>query len=1168
MSDLEALGKSQYLLNVIDNISDAFCALDREWRFTYVNDQAAQLLDCSPEDLLGKNHWEEFPETLGSQFEQEYRRAVAEQVTVTFEAFYTPHDRWYAVRAYPSTSGLAIYFQNVTARKQSQEALLRSEERYRTLFEAIDEGYCIIEMLFDHNNVPVDYRFLEVNPAFERHTGLTEAAGKTARQLLPNLEKHWFELYGKVALTGEPVRGEQGSFVMNRWFDVFAFRFGEASERKVAIRFKDISDRKRAEASLKQSEERLSLALEGAEMATWDVDMLTDKRTWSPRHFTILGYSPIAMEDITAEMWDSRIHPDDVAHLNCEVDRARKAQSIFCVDHRIIRADNGEIRWLSSFGRFLYNEAGEAIRSVGIFFDVSERKQAEADLARANGILHSVIDGTSDVIYVKDLQGRYVVANATAAEWLNTTVKAMVGQDDLAFFPLEIAQKIEQTDRQVMQTGESIVFEEDIPKQNVMRSLLSAKYPWRDDAGRIVGVIGISRDISDRKASEAEIQRLNQSLARRVDELQTILDAVPVGIAMSDDPHCKVVRVNEFARSMLTVPPNANVSATGEGEVVRPFRETRHGINIPADELPMQVATAQGTEVRDVEIQMVRADGAIFDWLVNAVPLFDEQNTVRGCVAAVMDVSELKRIAEELRQKNAILEVINQAVPTPIFVKNRQGEIIYANPATLEVLGKPASEVIGCRDVDIYPSRELGEIVSQNDRRIMESGQTEVVEESPDGIRTFVSTKTPYYNETGEVIGLIGISSEITDRVQVERDRYRILQQEQTAREAAENANRIKDEFLAVLSHELRTPLNPILGWAKLLQSRKLSEAKTAEAIATIERNAKLQSQLIEDLLDVSRILRGKLALNFTPVNLETMISSAIETVRLAAENKNITIQTISQMQEAQVSADAGRLQQVIWNLLSNAIKFTPERGQVTVTLCQKEDRACIEVCDTGKGIHPNFVPHVFDHFRQEDGAITRKFGGLGLGLAIARQLVALHGGTISADSLGENLGATFTVTLPLLSKTTEPTIDDNAKALNSSKALPLAGLRILVVDDETDSRDFISFVIEQAGAQVIAVPSAIAALEAIQQMSFDLTISDIGMPDMDGYKLIRQIRQLPAAQGGQIVAIALTAYAGDLDRQQVMEAGFQQHLSKPIAPESLVEAIVQQVQVNSDAGS
>jgi PAS domain S-box-containing protein len=886
--EVEVLERSQHVLDTIENISDAFCSLDRDWCFIYVNAQAAQLLNRTSESLLGKNYWEEFPETLGSRFEQEYRRALAEQVTVNFETFYAPHNRWYSVRAYPVTLGLAIYFQDVTAQKQAQEALLRSEERYRTLFESIDEGFCIIEMLFDENNAPVDYRFLEINPAFERHTGLAQAAGKTARQLLPNLEEHWFDIYGKIVLTGEPIRFEQGSVDMNRWFEVFAFRFGNPSERKVAVRFKDVSDRKRTEDALRQSEERLSLALEGAGMATWDVDIQTDKRIWSSRHFTILGYVPISTEDVTAKMWRSRVHPDDVAYLDREVDEARQTQSIFFVEHRIIRADNGETRWLSSFGRFLYNEAGEAVRSVGIFFDISNRKQVE----------------------------------------------------------------------------------------------------------------------------------------------------------------------------------------------------------------------------------------------------------------------------EDLRQKNAILELINQSAPTPIFVKDRQGRIIYANPATLEALEKPASEVLGYRDYEIYSSPEYGAIVSQNDQRIMESGQAEVVEESPDGIRTFLGTKAPYRNEAGEVIGLIGIANDITARVQLERDRERVLLQEQAAREAAEKANQIKDEFLAVLSHELRTPLNPILGWAKLLQSRKLSEAKTAEAIATIERNAKLQSQLIEDLLDVSRILRGKLALTFVPVSVENIIVSAIETVRLAAENKNIKIQTVFELQGAQVSGDAGRLQQVIWNLLSNAVKFTPPEGQVTVTLSQQLDRqACITVSDTGKGIDPDFVPYVFDHFRQEDGAITRKFGGLGLGLAIARQITELHGGTVHANSLGENQGATFTVTLPLLLETSEITLKMDAPP--SSQALPLQNLSILVVDDERDSCDFIAFVLEQAGANVVKVSSGVAALEALQKTPLDGVVSDIGMPDMDGYMLIRQIRLLPEDRGGLVPAIALTAYAGELNQQQALQAGFQQHVTKPVEPEQLIEVMM-----------
>jgi signal transduction histidine kinase/ActR/RegA family two-component response regulator len=440
--------------------------------------------------------------------------------------------------------------------------------------------------------------------------------------------------------------------------------------------------------------------------------------------------------------------------------------------------------------------------------------------------------------------------------------------------------------------------------------------------------------------------------------------------------------------------------------------------------------------------------------------------------------------------------------------------------------------------------------VMENDRRIMESGQMEVVEESPDGLRTFLSTKVPYRNEVGEVIGLIGIANDISDRIQIERDRERILQQEQAAREAAERANRIKDEFLAVVSHELRTPLNPILGWAQLLQRGKLDAEKTEKALATIERNAQLQSQLIDDLLDISRILRGKLSLNMLPVDLKSVILSALETVHLAAEAKSIHIQTELSPDVIAVVGDAGRLQQVIWNLLSNAVKFTPREGKITVSLALADTHAQIQVIDTGKGIHPDFVPHVFEHFRQEDGAITRQFGGLGLGLAIVKQIVELHGGLVFAHSLGEGQGAIFTVQIPLAPAVAElPTPE---AALDST--LDLQGLHILVVDDEPDSRDFVAFVLEESGAIITSVGSAAEALQAIERLTPDVIVSDIGMPEMDGYSLMQKIRvQLPASQ---VPAVALTAYAGEFDRVAAIAAGFQQHIPKPVKPQQLVMAI------------
>ncbi|WP_442940399.1 ATP-binding protein [Nostoc sp.] len=387
--------------------------------------------------------------------------------------------------------------------------------------------------------------------------------------------------------------------------------------------------------------------------------------------------------------------------------------------------------------------------------------------------------------------------------------------------------------------------------------------------------------------------------------------------------------------------------------------------------------------------------------------------------------------------------------------------------------------------------------------------------------------------------------------------RAHLYEAERTARNAAESANRIKDEFLAVLSHELRTPLNPILGWAKLMRSRKLDQATSDRALETIERNAKLQTQLIEDLLDVSRILQGKLSLNFGSINLVSVIEAAIETVRLSAQAKSIEIQTIIESGVGPVLGDANRLQQVVWNILSNAIKFTPGEGQVKIKLEQVGSQVQICVTDTGKGIVPEFLPYVFDYFRQADGATTRKFGGLGLGLAIVRHLVELHGGTVQAESLGEEQGATFTVRLPCLQNESKGIKDGiNNSLLQPDKSLPLSGLKILIVDDDADMREFLPFMLEQYGATATTVASAIEALTALSQFQPNLLISDIGMPEMDGYMLMRQIRSLKPEQGGTIPAIALTAYAGEMDYQQAIAVGFQQHISKPVDPEELVKAI------------
>ncbi len=397
-----------------------------------------------------------------------------------------------------------------------------------------------------------------------------------------------------------------------------------------------------------------------------------------------------------------------------------------------------------------------------------------------------------------------------------------------------------------------------------------------------------------------------------------------------------------------------------------------------------------------------------------------------------------------------------------------------------------------------------------------------------------------------------GTCTDIHDQKELEVERNRLLAQEQAARAEAERANRIKDEFLAVLSHELRSPLNPILGWTKLLQTRKFSETKTAQALATIERNAKLQTQLIDDLLDVAKILRGKLSIDTSPVNLAFVIESAIDTVRTAAVAKSITLYPILP-NIGQVCGDDNRLQQIVWNLLSNAIKFTPNGGRVEIRLEQVDEQAHIIVRDSGKGINPDFLPYIFESFRQEDVSVTRKYGGLGLGLAIVRQLVEAHGGSIMADSLGEGLGATFTVQLPLLN--VEPEIKQ--PDVLPQPALELTGIRVLAVDDDADARELLTVLLAEYGAEVLTVASAAQVLANLESFQPDVLVSDIGMPGVDGYTLIQQIRTLTPDKGGHIPAIALTAYARVEDSQRAITSGYQRHVIKPLDPEELVQAVV-----------
>jgi signal transduction histidine kinase len=392
--------------------------------------------------------------------------------------------------------------------------------------------------------------------------------------------------------------------------------------------------------------------------------------------------------------------------------------------------------------------------------------------------------------------------------------------------------------------------------------------------------------------------------------------------------------------------------------------------------------------------------------------------------------------------------------------------------------------------------------------------------------------------------------------------RAQLLESEQAARSEAERASRLKDEFVATLSHELRTPLSAILGWAHILREPGIEADQIRAGVEVIERNARAQAQIIEDLLDMSRIIAGQIRLDVQQVELSDVVESALGTVRPAAEAKGIRLHTVIDPRIGAVRGDPQRLQQIVWNLLSNAIKFTPKDGRVEVALERVDSQVEITVSDTGQGIRPEFLPHVFDRFRQADGSTTRRHSGLGLGLSIVKQLVELHGGTIRARSEGADKGATFTVELPRMAVQADEGMDPRPHPTSASavslgqEPLSLTGLRVLVVDDEPDAREIVRRLLAGHGAVPECAASAIEALDAFRKMRPDVIISDIGMPERDGYELIRDIREMEKQLGGTTPAVALTAFARSADRTRAMLAGYQMHLAKPVEPAELIATV------------
>jgi PAS domain S-box-containing protein len=551
------------------------------------------------------------------------------------------------------------------------------------------------------------------------------------------------------------------------------------------------------------------------------------------------------------------------------------------------------------------------------------------------------------------------------------------------------------------------------------------------------------------------------------------------------------------------------------------------------------------------------------------------EERVIGRVWSFRDVTQRLESDLILRRLAAIVDGSDDA----IIGKDLNSIITSWNQGAERIFGYSAEEMIGTSIMRLIPLERQAEeeVILSCLKRGERFEHFETVRTTKEGRRLHVSlTVSPIKDANGRVVGASKIARDITDRKLSEEalmeakkvaeaanaDRQRLLESERAARSEAERASYMKDEFLATLSHELRTPLNAVLGWATALRAGHFPTEELEQGLETIERNARVQAQIVEDLLDMSRIISGKVRLDVQRVDLPAVVAEAIDTVRATASAKGVRLQTIIDPLNAPVTGDPNRLQQVFWNLLSNAIKFTPKGGRVQVLLERVDSHLEVSIIDTGEGILPEFLPYIFDRFQQADASTTRRHGGLGLGLAIVKQLVELHGGSVRVKSSGTGKGATFIVSLPMtvLHPLQEPWERGHPQSkprdLPSVPAISLNNVSVLVIDDELDARNLLKLLLESAGAVVYLAPSAEQGMEHLLTKSVDVLICDIGMPDVDGYSLMRRIRALNDGQKSEVAAVALTAYARLEDRTEAMSAGFQNHLPKPVEPAEFLAVV------------
>lgn len=1118
-----------------------------DFRIDYLNAAALENNQMT-RDQIGQQLCQVFPSQFGSSMFDAYCQVVetgqslAQELLIYSDQFGTQSlTKAYDIHASKLGDGFVTSWRDITEKKQTEQALRDSEECYRAIVQ--DQTELICRFLPDGT-------LTFVNDAYSRYFGSTTKTliGQNFLQLIPEADHEVVrqQLESLNALTPDhPILTQEhavlkpnGEVGWQQWTNRAIFNAaGQIAEFQAVGR--DISDRKATELSLQQANERFELAASAVNCLIYDWDLQTNTVNRSRGLTDLFGYLP-AEVDASPEWWWQQMHPEDSA----KFDRNTIQEQLGGIDrYRTeyrVRHCNGHYLWVEDRGLVVKDSAGQPVRIVGSTSDISERKQVEDERKQAEQALRESEARLKRLIDLNLLGVEFWDADGTILD-ANDAFLNIVGytREDLqtgrvnwrALTPPEQLVNSEVSIEKMRQQTSDTLEKEYVRKDGSRVCVLLGGVMFDGSQDRGVSFVV---DLTTQKHTEREL-RHNQ------ERLQRLIETAQIGIAFSR----QTGEVLEANQALLQTLGYSREEFLAQGLNWRQMSPPDYH---DLDRQKMAELEQNG-QFGAIEREIIRKDGTRVPILVSGSRLAGEADEH---VAFIVDLTKSKQAEAALQQREALFRGVFESDLIGILFWNTKGQMTDANDAFCRLTGYSREEL---QSGQIYYHNitppEYHERDAQKFETLQMTGKYLPIEKEyicKDGSRIPILLGCAFL--PGSSDRGVAFVLDIREQKRLEQEREVLLADAQAARDTAELANRTKDEFLAIVSHELRSPLNAILGWTKLLRTRQFTPAKVEQALETIERNTQAQVKLIEDLLDVSRILRGQLSLDTTPVHLAPLVNVVVANGQLAAEAKKIQLRSSIDPEVGRILGDINRLQQIMTNLVTNAVKFTPHGGQVEVALERSETQAAVRVIDTGQGISPEFLPYVFERFRQAENGTTRSKDGLGLGLAIVRHLVELHGGTVQVESPGLGQGATFTVMFPLIDELVQPV---PIKPLD--RTVDLSQVKILIVDDMPDTCDYLHCALSQYEATVAVANSAAEAYELFQRFAPDVLLSDIGMPEEDGYSLLQRIRQLPG--GESVPAIALTAFAKPEDRDRTLRAGFQKHLPKPVEPDALVSAIV-----------